>query len=116
RGSRIQGDQGASAQRRRTQEGSATGPEAWERKSTAEAVLRCPRRRAVLLPPPTLRKGRHRGLARFGIAVGRCAILVMPKGERPKPRRVKRRGCRLHDPADDDAIGKHIEIILFPLA
>src|SRR5262249_5527675 len=40
RRSRIQGDRGASAQRRRTQEGSATRPEAWERKPTAEAVLR----------------------------------------------------------------------------
>jgi hypothetical protein len=66
-----------------------------------------------LLPPPTLRKGRHRGLARLGIAVGRCAILVMPKGERAKPRRINWRGCGLHDPADDDAIGEHIEIILF---
>src|SRR5262245_35414472 len=46
RRSRIQGDRGASAQRRRTQEGSATGPEAWERKPTAEAVLCRLRRRA----------------------------------------------------------------------
>src|SRR5262249_50566228 len=46
RRSRIQGDRGASAQRRRTQEGSATRPEAWERKPTAEAVLRRLRRRA----------------------------------------------------------------------
>src|SRR5438132_315947 len=42
----IQSDRGASAQRRRTQEGSATRPEAWERKPTAEAVLRRLRRRA----------------------------------------------------------------------
>src|SRR5215472_16968868 len=42
----IQGDRRASAQRRRTQEGSATRPEAWERKPTAEAVLRRVRRRA----------------------------------------------------------------------
>src|SRR6516162_2892916 len=53
--SRIQGDRGASAQRRRTEEGSATRPEAWERKSTAEAVLRRLRRRA----PPA--EGRVRG-------------------------------------------------------
>jgi len=46
RRSRIQGDRGASAQRRRTQEGSATRAEAWERKPTAEAVLRRLRRRA----------------------------------------------------------------------
>src|SRR5215472_13681747 len=46
RRSRLQGDRGASAQRRRTQEGSATRPEAWARKPTAEAVLRRLRRRA----------------------------------------------------------------------
>src|SRR5262249_30054592 len=46
RRSRIQGDRGASAQRRRTQEDSATRPEAWERKPPAEAVLRRLRRRA----------------------------------------------------------------------
>src|SRR5436190_18321944 len=40
RRSRIQSDRGASAQRRRTQEGSATRPEAWERRPTAETVLR----------------------------------------------------------------------------
>src|SRR5262249_38113388 len=39
----------APAQRRRTQEGSAARPEAWERKPTAEAILRRLRRRA---PPP----------------------------------------------------------------
>src|SRR5262249_19047827 len=48
--SRIQGDRGASAQRRRTQEGSATRSEAWERKPAAEAVLRRLRRRAPLNP------------------------------------------------------------------
>src|SRR5262245_14793508 len=36
----------ASAQRRRTQEGSATRPEAWEWQPAAEAVLRRLRRRA----------------------------------------------------------------------
>ena len=55
RRSRIQGDRGASAQRRRAQEGSATRPEAWERKPTAEAVLRRLRRRA----PPALSRLRH---------------------------------------------------------
>src|SRR5215467_11016516 len=45
RRSRIQGDRGVSAQRRRTQEGSATRPKAWEQKPTAEAVLRGARHR-----------------------------------------------------------------------
>jgi ABC-type nickel/cobalt efflux system permease component RcnA len=51
RRSRIQGDRGASAQRRRAQEGSVTRPQAWERKPTAEAVLRRltePRVRSVI--------------------------------------------------------------------
>src|SRR5439155_10118248 len=42
RRSRIQGDRGASAQRRRIQEGSSARPKAWERKPTAEAVFPVP--------------------------------------------------------------------------
>jgi hypothetical protein len=41
--SRLQGDRRASAQRRRTQEASATGSETWKRKPAAEAVLRARR-------------------------------------------------------------------------
>ena len=44
--SRVQGEQGASAQRRRKQESSATCPEAGEREPAAEVVLRRLRRRA----------------------------------------------------------------------
>ena len=71
---------------------------------------------AGLLPSPALRERCHRSLARRSVAVGWGPILVVPKGERPKPGRINRRGCCLHDAADDDAIGKRIEIILFPLA
>jgi hypothetical protein len=36
---------------------------------------------------------------------------MMPEGQRPHPRRSYRgRGC-LHDPPDDYAIGKHVEVI-----
>src|SRR5262249_41741011 len=44
RRSGLQGGRGAPAQRRRTQKGSATRPEAWERKPIAEAILRRLRR------------------------------------------------------------------------
>jgi hypothetical protein len=54
--------------------------------------------------------------AREEAFTARQEVKTSGEGERPKPRRINRRGCRLHDPADDDAIGKHIEIILFPLA
>src|SRR5215831_7522036 len=52
----------------------------------------CPRKRTYLpilqlLPPPALRERRHRGLARRLIAVRRGAIFMMPKVERPQPRR-----------------------------
>ena len=46
----------------------------------------------------------------------RRAILMMPKGERPRPRRSYRGGGRLHDPADDDAIGKHVVVVIVPVA
>jgi len=54
----------------------------------------------------------HRGLARLSVAVCRRAVLVVPKGERPQPRRTfGRRGC-LHDAADDDAVGNHVVIVV----
>jgi hypothetical protein len=39
------------------------------------------------LPPPAFCECRHGGLAGRGIAVGRTAIFVVPKGYRPHPRR-----------------------------
>src|SRR5262249_19000914 len=75
-----------------------------------------PRKRTLAcLPPPTLREGRHRGLARRGVAVRRGAVLVMPEGERPHPRRTKGRGVNLEDAADDNAIAEHLEIVVVPL-
>src|SRR5262249_30511748 len=68
------------------------------------------------LPPPTLCERRHRCLATLSIAVRRRAILVVAKGQRPEPRRIYRRGRRLHDPADDDAIGNHVVVVVTPLA
>jgi hypothetical protein len=45
-----------------------------------------------LLPPPTLCECRHRRLARRLVAVRRRAVLMLPKGQRPQPRRPDRRG------------------------
>src|SRR5215510_6388077 len=68
------------------------------------------------LPPPALRECCHRGLARRLVAVRRPAVLVLAKGERPQPWLADRRGSRLHDPADDDAIADHVEVVVVPLA
>src|SRR6516225_7787095 len=68
------------------------------------------------LPPPSLRECCHRGLARRLVAVRRPAVLVLAKGERPQPWLADRRGGRLHDSADDDAIADHIEVVVVPLA
>jgi hypothetical protein len=62
--------------------------------------------RHCLTPPPTLRERRHRRLARRLVAVCVRAIFMMPKGERPHPRRADRRGVGLEDAADDGAIGR----------
>ena len=69
-----------------------------------------------LFPPPTLRECRHRGLARRLVAVRRPSVLMVAKGQRPHPRRTY--GCRvhLHDTANDDAIGEHVEVVVIPLA
>jgi hypothetical protein len=59
----------------------------------------------------------HGGLARRGIAVGRTAIFVVPKGYRPHPRRHSYGRCvDLEDAADNIAVGQHVEIIFVPVA
>src|SRR6516164_3308302 len=58
----------------------------------------CPRKRTYLpilepLPPPALRERRHRRLARrLVVAVRRCAVLMLPKGQRPQPWLAYQRG------------------------
>ena len=54
-----------------------------------------------LFPPPAFGEGRHRGLARRLATLRRLAILVMPEGQCPHPRRAYGRGVHLHDAADD---------------
>src|SRR6266404_1379299 len=56
-----------------------------------------------LFPPPALCERCHRGLARRFVAVRRRAILMLPKGQRPHPRRIFGRPPRsglLRTPAD----------------
>jgi hypothetical protein len=52
-------------------------------------------RRHCLLPPPAFHERRHRGLARRRVAVCWGSIFMMPKGERPHPRRSYGRGICL---------------------
>src|SRR5215831_13113060 len=86
------------------------------------SVQSCRSRRAgcwllpPLLPPPALRELRHRGLACRLVAVRRCAIPMMSKGERPHPRRALRCRVHLHDAADNNGIREHVVIVLVPLA
>src|SRR5215831_14750931 len=69
-----------------------------------------------LLTPPALGERGHRGLARRLAAVRRRAVFVLAEGKRPEPRRAYWRGGRLHDAADDSAVGEHVEIVVAPLA
>jgi hypothetical protein len=69
----------------------------------------------IFMMRPTLRERRHRGLARRLVAVRRRAVLVVPKIQRPHPRRTYRRGGGLYDAADYDVVGKHV-VVIVPLA
>jgi hypothetical protein len=40
---------------------------------------------------------------------------MIAERERPHPGLAHRHGGRLHDPADDNAIGEHVEIVIVPL-
>ena len=73
-------------------------------------------RPGLLIPPPAFGERRHCGLATLSIAVCWRAILVLPKSQGPHPRRPYRGGMYLQDAADDSAIGKHVEIIIVPVA
>src|SRR6516165_790205 len=68
------------------------------------------------LPPPALRECCHRGLARRLVSVRWRAILMIAKGERPHPRHANWHSGRLHDPANDDAVAEHVEVVVVPFA
>src|SRR5262249_789163 len=70
----------------------------------------------ALFPPPAFRERRHRRLARRFIAMCERATFVMPEGECPHPWRAYGRGGGVEDTADDNAICKHVEVVLAPLA
>jgi hypothetical protein len=72
--------------------------------------------RNASLPPPAFCERRHRGLARLSIAVRRASILVVAEDQRPHPRASYGRRVGLEDAADSGAIGKHVVIVLIPLA
>jgi hypothetical protein len=46
----------------------------------------------LLLPPPAFRECGHSSFARRSVAVRRRAVLMVPEGQRPRPRRSDRRG------------------------
>jgi len=68
------------------------------------------------LPPPAFGERRHGGLAARLIAVRRPTVFVVAKGQRPHPRRPDWRGVYLEDAADNYAFGKHVVIIVAPVA
>jgi hypothetical protein len=63
----------------------------------------------LLLPPPAFRECGHSSFARRSVAVRRRAVLMVPEGQRPRPRRSDRRGIGLEDAADDGAIREHVK-------
>ena len=67
-------------------------------------------------PPPALRERRHCSLTSRGIAVRRRAVFVMPKGQCPHPRCPDWRCVGFENSANHDAVSKHIEIVVVPLA
>src|SRR6266446_9407746 len=73
-------------------------------------------RACVYSPPPALGERSHRCLARRLVAVRRRAILMMPKGERPQPRRSLWRARGSHDSANHDPVREHVVIVITPLA
>jgi hypothetical protein len=70
----------------------------------------------LVLPPPTLRERRHRGLARRLIAVRRRAVLVMSEGQSPHPRRADGRRIGLEDAPYHNALREHVVVFVVPLA
>src|SRR5262249_35103997 len=56
------------------------------------------------------------GLARRLVAVRRRAVLVVPEGERPRPRRAYGRRVHFEDAADNGAVGEHVGVIIVPFA
>jgi hypothetical protein len=65
---------------------------------------------------PALSERGHSGLARRLVAMCRRAILVMPKGQCPHPRRPYRCSFDFEDAADNRTFREHVEIIFVPLA
>jgi hypothetical protein len=67
------------------------------------------RQRMRLTEPPSVQEPLKR---RFAV-ISRGQLLA-PKGKGPHARHSNRRGVYLEDAADDDAISKHVEIVVIP--
>jgi len=76
----------------------------------------CRKAGLFLLPPPALSERCHRSLARRRVAVSRRAVFEVGIGQRPKPWRAHGRCGRLEDATDRLALGKHIVVVVAPLA
>src|ERR1700730_11508071 len=72
----------------------------------------CPR---LSLPPPLANAAIAASRVGSWPCVGR-AVLMIAIGERPHPRHAHWPSGCLHDPADDDAVGYHVAIIVVPFA
>jgi hypothetical protein len=46
----------------------------------------------------------------------RRAILVVPEGQCPHPRRTDRRRSSFHDAANNNAVGKHVVVVVIAFA
>src|SRR5260370_19594156 len=75
-----------------------------------------PEVRAYVVARPAIGERGYRDLARRLVAVGRRAVLMVPEGERPHPRRSLRRRVHLEDATDRNPIGEHVEVVLVLLA
>src|SRR5215467_2003453 len=98
--------------------GPTTGVKTRKSSVSANSFSVCPRKQTYLpilelLPPPALSERRHCGLACRRVAVRRPVVI---KQHRPPPWHPRRRRVGLEDAADHDAISKHVEVIVVPLA
>jgi hypothetical protein len=67
-------------------------------------------------PPPALGECSHGGSLCRGIPVCWRAVFAIFKSERPHPRRSHCRRIDLEDTTDDNAIGKHVIVVIVPFA
>src|SRR5262245_15476922 len=95
-----------------TRRGTAAGSTAAITEETIASVLTSAQ---ILLPTPTFRERRHRGLACLGIAVRRALDVVPAMAARPHPGAALRRSrLQMEDAAHDLAVLQHVVVVLAP--